>query len=127
VGGYLSPKITDVVPQHILSRYGFRKTAPTLKEKTDMKKTKKPTENPERSKKIYSLEVAVFTDMESAYGLTDTLNTRGYFPDIQTEKGPDGILYKVRLGLWTSKEEARNFASTLETKEEMKVTVVEVK
>jgi hypothetical protein len=33
----------------------------------------------------------------------------------------------VRLGSWTSKEDAMNFARTLEAKEEMKVTLVEVK
>jgi len=33
----------------------------------------------------------------------------------------------VRIGSWASKEEAMSYARTFETKEEMKVTVVEVK
>lgn len=127
LGVYLSPKITDMVPQHILSRSDVRKIESTSEEKTEKKKITKQTEGSEAAKNMYSLEVAIFTDTESANGLVDTLNTRGYFPHIQTEKGSDGILYKVRLGSWTSKEDAMNFARTLEAKEEMKVTLVEVK
>ncbi len=127
LGVYLSPKITDMVPQEILSRFGIRKMESTSNEKTEKKKLTKETDGIEATKNMYSLEVAVFSDMESASGLVDTLNTLGYFPDIQTEKGADGIIYKVRIGLWTSKEDAMNFARDFETKEEMKVTVVEIK
>jgi cell division septation protein DedD len=124
LGVYLSPKVADLLPQEILSRFGIKKTQSTSIEKRSPVKETKRTVAPSN---LYSLEVAVFSDMQSAAGLVDTLNTRGYFPDIQTVKGREGVIYKVRIGSWTSKEEAMSYARTFETKEEMKVTVVEVK
>ncbi len=124
LGVYLSPKVADLLPEEMLSRFGIKKTqSSSIEKKSPVKKTKR-TEAPSN---LYSLEVAVFSDMQSAAGLVDTLNTRGYFPNIQTVKGRDGVIYKVRIGSWTSKEEAMSYARTFETKEEMKVTVVEVK
>ena len=126
LGVYLSPKITELAPEELHTRFGIKKVESTNQEKSVNKKSTRETGITEAPKNIYSLEVAVFSDMQGASGLVDTLNTRGYFPDIQTGKGIDGVIYKVRMGLWTSKEDAVDFARNFETKEEMKVTVVEV-
>jgi cell division septation protein DedD len=127
LGVYLSPKLADVLPEEMLSHFGIKKMQSTSQEKIERGKSIRETKRTEASDKLYSLEVAVFSDIQSAAGLVDTLNTRGYFPDIQTVKGRDGVIYKVRIGSWTSKEEAVSYARTFETNEEMKVTVVEIK
>lgn len=122
VGVYLSPQIIKTLPQKILTRLGVEKTEPSPQRKTLINKP--PSEKIEVEKKIYSLEIAIFKDIESALGLLDTLNTRGYPTNIQPTNDGEKILYKVRLGFWTSESEAERFARTFETKEEMKVKVV---
>lgn len=122
VGVYLSPKIIKTIPQKILTHLGVEKTEPVPQRKTLINKP--ASEKIEVEKRIYSLEIAVFKDIESALGLLDTLNTRGYSTNIETTNDGEKILYKVRLGFWTSEEEAERFARTFETKEEMKVKVV---
>jgi len=125
LGVYLSPKIIDALPPKILSSFGIKKSEPVSRNEITGKKISE--EKNEVEKNVYSLEIAVFGDPESALGLLDTLNTRGYFPYIGTAKSASGILYTIRLGSWTSKEEAINFGKNFEAKEEMKAQVVQIK
>ncbi len=125
LGVYLSPQIIETIPQQLLDRLGIVKPQPaTLKKTVINKPTKEQIKFKER---IYSLEIAVFSDVESALGLLDTLSTRGYSVTMETSNSGERILYKVGLGFWTSEEEAMEFASAFETKEEMKAKVVQIK
>lgn len=125
LGVYLSPQIIETIPQQVLDRLGIVKpqTAP-LKKTVINKPTKEQIKFQVR---IYSLEIAAFSDLESALGLVDTLNTRGYSASLESGLEGDKTSYKVRLGLWTSEQEAMEFASAFEAKEEMKAKVVQIK
>jgi len=88
LGVYLSPKVADLLPEEVLSRFDIKKMQSTSIEKRSPVKETKRAEAPSN---LYSLEVAVFSDMQSAAGLVDTLNTRGYFPDTyKRSKGETG-------------------------------------
>lgn len=125
LGVYLSPRIIDALPPKIPSGFGIRKPEPLSRNETTVERPSKEKNEIERD--IYSLEIAVFHDPESALGLLDTLNTLGYFPYIKTTEGTGGVLYMVGLGLWTSREEAISSGRDFEAKEEMKARVVQIK
>ncbi|GIW48486.1 MAG: hypothetical protein KatS3mg078_2363 [Deltaproteobacteria bacterium] len=76
--------------------------------------------------KAYVVQLAAFEDIESALGLLDTLNTKGYFAYIQTGTDFNNNLYLVRIGLWKSEKEAKAFANKFEKREEMRVLVLPV-
>jgi hypothetical protein len=112
VGVYASPRLGNFIPEDILSQFGIKrdKTISQVETTPDRETTDKKTinkENTEEEKGKYTLQIAVFEDIESALGLADTLSTRGYSPYIQLSSNPEGVLYQLRLGFWTSQEEAR--------------------
>ncbi|GBD39038.1 hypothetical protein HRbin37_01301 [bacterium HR37] len=112
VGIYISPYIIGFIKDRGFLESGLRETkSPT---------TKKSAE------KAYVVQLAAFEDIESALGLLDTLNTKGYFAYIQTGTDFNNNLYLVRIGLWKSEKEAKEFANKFEKREEMRVLVLPV-
>ena len=132
-GIYLSPTIESAIPQRILTRLGIKRPERISQVKTVShrgsinKGTIRKEKVEEREVGKYTLQIAVFSDIESALGLADTLSTRGYTPYIQISNNSDSTMYLLRLGFWTSKGQANNFANTFETKEEMRSSVVQIK
>ncbi len=125
LGVYSSPQIFKTVPRQFLDLLGIEEPMPAAQKKTELDKPSK--EQTEFKAGVYSIEIAVFNDLESALGLLDTLNTRGYSARLESGFEGDKVSYRVRLGLWTSQQEATKFAGSFETKEEMKAEVVKVK
>ncbi len=127
IGVFISPRIADVITQFGIKRdKTISQVEPTpIKEKTGKEIADK--EKTEEEKGKYTLQIAAFEDIESALGLADTLYTRGYSPYIQFSSNSDRALYQLRLGFWTSEQDADNFAKTFERQAEMKSRVVELK
>jgi len=125
LGVYSSPQIFKIIPKQFLDRLGIGEPLPASQKKTVLDKSSK--EQTEFKTGVYSLQIAVFSDLESALGLVDTLNTRGYQSILVSGFEGDKTVYKVRLGLWTSEQDALKFASNFKAKEEMKAEVVQVK
>jgi Sporulation related domain. len=133
LGVSLSPKVQGIIPQEVLTRFGMeRRVEPVSQGETAGMGEHSSSggaiqEREEGGKENkYTLQIAAFSDIESALGLADTLNTRGYAPYIQISDGSAGISYLLRLGFWTSEDEARDFAEAFEKNEEMKSSVVNI-
>ncbi|HEX3033569.1 MAG TPA: SPOR domain-containing protein [Thermodesulfobacteriota bacterium] len=132
LGVYASPRIENFIPGDVLTQFGIKRdrTISQIEPTPEKETTRKDTiseEKIEEGKGKYTLQIAVFEDIESALGLADTLNTRGYSPYIQFSNNSDRVLYQLRLGFWISEEEANKFVKTFEKDEEMKSSVVKVK
>ena len=132
LGVYASPRIENLIPEDVLTKLNIKKdkTVSQIKPTPERKSTDKETvskEKAEEEKGKYTLQIAVFEDIESALGLADTLYTRGYSPYIQFSSNSDRALYQLRLGFWTSADEADRFARTFKKQEEMKSSVVQIK
>lgn len=125
LGVFLSPRIYSMIPQDVLAVFGVEKTEPISGKETAGGELVEEQKIKEQGGK-YTLQIATFSDIESATGLADTLNTRGYSPYIQIANNPDGVLYLLRLGFWTSEEEAKDFAENFTKSEEMKSGVVQI-
>jgi hypothetical protein len=112
VGIYISPYIIGFIKDRGFLEPGLRETKSSTTKKS--------------AGKAYVVQLAAFEDIESALGLLDTLNTKGYFAYIQTGTDFSNNLYLVRIGLWKSEKEAKEFANKFEKREEMRVLVLPV-
>ena len=132
LGVFAGPAIENFILGDVLTRFGIKsdKTISLVEPTPDRETAGKEAvskEKTEEEKGKYTLQVAAFEDMESALGLADTLYTRGYSPYIQFSSNSGRALYQLRLGFWTSEDEADRFAKTFKKQEEMRSSVVQIK
>ena len=132
LGVFASPGIKNFIPGDVLTWFGVKgdKKVSQVEPAPEKGTTGKEAVGEQRTEEEegkYTLQIAAFEDIESALGLADTLYTRGYSPYIQFSGNPDRALYQLRLGFWTSEEEADRFAKTFKRQEEMRSSVVELK
>ncbi|HSE84111.1 MAG TPA: SPOR domain-containing protein [Thermodesulfobacteriota bacterium] len=132
LGVFAGQGIKNFIPGDILTQFGIKsdKTISQVELAPEEETTGKDTvseQRDEEEKGKYTLQIAAFEDIESALGLADTLYTRGYSPYIQFSSNSDRDLYQLRLGFWTSEQDADNFAKTFEKNAEMKPSVVKLK
>jgi cell division septation protein DedD len=73
---------------------------------------------------VFTVQLGSFQQVERARVFSENMAAKGYQPYIVSRKMPGGTLtYRVRVGLFATREEAMNFASTIERTEKISVFV----
>jgi len=82
----------------------------------------KPSVN--TAKKVdYTVQVGAFKDKSTANSLAAKLKKKGYSSGVQATKGSRGRIYKVHVGRFKSKDDARRMADRLASNERLKTYV----
>jgi len=72
------------------------------------------------SKKIYSIQVGAYVDMQNAKKMIKQLKEKDYDARLFVRSDTDGMVwYKVLIGKYTNRQEAQEFANAFSAKEEM--------
>jgi septal ring-binding cell division protein DamX len=72
------------------------------------------------SKKIYSIQVGAYVDMQNAKKMIKQLKEKNYDARLFIRSDTDGMVwYKVLIGKHTNRQEAQEFANAFSAKEEM--------
>lgn len=95
-------------------------TKPRIKAAGGITKTDEP------SKKIYAVQVGAMKNKTLADEMASKLRKNKYSAYVVSLESPEkGLLYKVRLGTFSSKEDAREEAAKIKNNEGLPATVVE--
>ncbi len=69
-----------------------------------------PARTPDRASRVFAVQVAAVRDVASADGMMRSLNAQGYTPHVMRDT--DGLL-KIRVGRFTTRDEAQQLADQL--------------
>jgi len=108
------PSIKDEIRLHQL---------PTTTEKTS-EKSEVITEKPLKKEKYYSIQVGAFSDYANAKQYSDKFAKIGYPAEIFTTVKDDQKLFRVRVGQYERREDARKELKKLQQMENRKFTIV---
>lgn len=84
-----------------------------------------PSDYKDASRKIYAVQVGAMKDRSLADAMVSKLKTFGYSAYIASSESSGKSWYKVRLGTFSSREDAQKEAARIEKNEGMSATVVE--
>lgn len=100
-------------------------TPPSPEEETAPPPPQSPPAAPDTGKSGgYTVNVGAFTDKDLALRLTTRLREKGYAAIMSPSK--DKRFYRVKVGAFATKQEARDFASILEKKEKLPTFVAQI-
>jgi cell division protein FtsN len=90
----------------------------TGKAKPKLPPPKQPA--PAARKGAYTVQVGAYRDKAAADALAAKLKKRGYSSGVQSTKGSGGKIYKVHVGNFKSKDDAKRMADRLASREKLK-------
>lgn len=119
-GGEEKPAVINNVTSKPVITFYDTLTKPRIKAAGGITKTDEPP------KKIYTIQVGAMKDKALADEMASKLKKNKYSAYVVSLESPGkGLLYKVRLGTFPSKEDAREEAAKIKNNEGLPATVVE--
>ena len=97
----------------------------TLAKPGNNRKESLPIDYQNASRKVYAVQVGAMKDKSLADAMVSKLKKIGYSAYIASSESSGKTWHKVRLGTFSSKEDARKEAARIEKNEGMSATVVE--
>lgn len=119
-GGEEKPAVINNVTSKPVITFYETLTKPRIKAAGGTTKTE------EQPKKVYAVQVGAMKDKALADELASKLRKNRYSAYVVSLESPEkGLLYKVRLGTFSSREDAREEAARIKNNEGLPATVVE--
>jgi cell division protein FtsN len=67
----------------------------------------------------YTVQIGAFTGIEDAYQVKDTYAAKGYAPYVLTTRAEGKVIYRVRVGTFDNRSDARRMALKLKSHEDV--------